>query len=127
MSHASHEHTEIRRFTNSVGGVQHPSTTYGASTEFVGACTLGVHVLTTGLCGGDAGHGGRTSVEFKDEGSACIGARLDMGGDGGVTVPPDCCGYSVKIVVDGDAEALMLADAMEFAARELRDMLRGDR
>lgn len=116
--------TEVRHATHTVGGVSRPETIHVAATEFVGACVMSVRVRSTGLCGGDAGHGGHTSVEFKDEGSACLGVDVDMGDDGGFSVPPDCCGYSVKIRVKGDAEAAMLADAMEFAARELREMLR---
>lgn len=119
--------TDARRATHTVGGVSAPTTSHVSATEFTGACTLGVRVVSTGRCGGDAGHGGRTSVEFKDEGSACIGATLWMSDIDGVTLPPDCCGYSVKVVVEGDAEALVLADAMEFAAAEIREMFGVDK
>lgn len=118
---------EVRRSTHTVGGVSRPETVHVAATEFVGACVMSVRVKSTGLRGGDAGHGGFASVEFKDEGSTCIGARVETAPNQGVVVPPDCGGYSVRVEVRGDAEALMLADAMEFAATELRRMLEESR
>jgi hypothetical protein len=41
---------------------------YTATAEFNGACILSVTVATTGPCGGDSGHGGRTVIDLDMDG-----------------------------------------------------------
>lgn len=68
-------------------------------------CSGSVLVDSTGLCGGDAGHGGRTIV------------RIELDGDG-FEIVPECCAIVVK--AEGDWELMTLAAAFREASELLQ-------
>lgn len=72
---------------------------------------LKVRVGTTGYCGGDSGHGGRSFIEITDETSTCWEANLqyDPGGDV----------QSIRIDLFGDSELETIIEALRFAADNL--------
>ena len=80
-----------------------------AERSFVGACLMTVTVKTTGFCGGDSGHGGRSEIVLSDDG----GFNLD-GSDHG--------SGQVVIRCGGDAELEMLSDALVFAGNILKSL-----
>ena len=57
--------------------------------------------------GGDAGHGGTTTLTLTDEGSFAFAGNRER----------------AAITVLGDAEAMVLADALEWAGQRLRQMI----
>lgn len=81
---------------------------------------------TTGLKGGDSGHGGRTVISFKFNDSCDAAVYLseknfeynlaDFKAD-------DCAGGLVSIVVGGDCEALELLDTLKHMVAELEKKL----
>ena len=80
-----------------------------AERSFVGACLMTVSVKTTGFCGGDSGHGGRSEIVLSDDG----GFNLDGSGHGSGQVVIRC---------GGDAELEMLSDALVFAGKILKSL-----
>lgn len=76
---------------------------------FVGACMLRVTVKTTGFCGGDSGHGGRSEIVLNDE----AGFNFDRSDN-----------ESGRIVIrcGGDAELEMLSQALVFAGNVLHGL-----
>lgn len=80
-----------------------------AERSFVGACMMTVSVKTTGYCGGDSGHGGRSEIVFSNDG----GFNLD-GSDHG--------SGQVVIRCGGDMELEMLSDALVFAGTVLKSL-----
>ena len=81
---------------------------------FEDACHLKAAVATTGEMGGDAGHGGWTEVTLTNSESNC-GIALDTGNGHANDVD------QVTIRVQGDAEMVVLAQALEWAGRRLRE------
>jgi len=81
--------------------------------EFVNANILGVVAGTTGPKGGDAGYGGRTILQLHDAGSTSWEIWVD-----GVRVSD--YPTTVAIVLGGDAEMETFANALLFAATQLR-------
>lgn len=79
------------------------------SQEFVHAALFGVEVGTTGLRGGDSGHGGRTYLRFTDQGST------------NMTVDGAPNRESVSLVFGGDAELENLIAGLEFAVEVLKE------
>jgi hypothetical protein len=73
--------------------------------QFFGAAVLRVEVGTTGLRGGDTGHGGRTFVRLVNE-----------GGDMHFKVGKD----DVSLIFGGDSELEVLIEGLEFALEVLR-------
>lgn len=82
------------------------------SKTFVDACILAVDITTNVPQGGDAGHGGRTTLTFRDEGGFAFGNTA-------TGMPPE----SVRIDALGDAEARVLADALLWAGKRLSEMI----
>lgn len=80
-----------------------------AERSFVGACMMTVSVKTTGYCGGDSGHGGRSEIVLSNDG----GFNLD-GSDHG--------SGQIAIRCGGDAELEMLSDALVFAGNILKSL-----
>ena len=78
-------------------------------------CQLGVRVGTTGFCGGDAGHGGRTVFELND---------LTCGGDIDFEVLDH--GARFRCELRGDAELRTFRDALAFALARLDGKLAED-
>lgn len=73
---------------------------------FTHACILTARIETNVPQGGDAGHGGRTTLALKDEGSFAF--------------DPDT--EEIRITVLGDAEASVLADALVWAGERLKEL-----
>jgi hypothetical protein len=83
--------------------------------EFSSANIIEVEVGTTGLCGGDTGHGGRTYLRIKDLSSTDMSCRLSG----------NSCGDTgqIEIMLGGDCELGTFDEALEFAAETLRDQI----
>lgn len=89
---------------------------YVAKEEFWDACATGVRVATTGLCGGDGGHGSITRVVIENLSGMsleCATARDDVPED----VP------LIEIQVAGDVELKNLAKSLRFAAEVLEEVM----
>ncbi|WP_143174520.1 hypothetical protein [Streptoalloteichus hindustanus] len=86
---------------------------------FEDACHLKAAVATTGEMGGDAGHGGWTEITLTNVEGNC-GIEVDVG-TGHTTVVDQ-----VTLRVRGDAEMVVLANALDWAGRRLREIA-GDR
>lgn len=81
---------------------------------FYSANILEVTAATTGLCGGDAGHGCRTMIRFNDLAGTAIKARIipeSIHGNGGV-----------ELMLAGDCELITLIDGLRFAADALEEL-----
>jgi hypothetical protein len=78
------------------------------STEIADACLLEVEAGTTGKCGGDSGHRGRTYIRLKDLSSCDIRVSVDHPEDG-----PN--GKTITITFGGDAELSCLKIALSSA------------
>lgn len=83
--------------------------------EFSSANIIEVEVGTTGLCGGDTGHGGRTYLRIKDLSSTDMSCRLSG----------NSCGDTgqIEIMFGGDCELETFVEALEFVAETLRDQI----
>ncbi|HEU0087974.1 MAG TPA: hypothetical protein VFQ77_10030 [Pseudonocardiaceae bacterium] len=86
---------------------------------FEDACHLKAAVATTGEMGGDAGHGGWTEVTLTNSEGNC---EIEVGTGTGHAIDVD----QITIRVHGDAEMVVLANALEWAGRRLREFA-GDR
>lgn len=79
--------------------------------EIFGVNVMSVEAGTTGYCGGDTGHGGRTYFKIMDEGGTDITVnKLRSIGKGGF-----------EVLLGGDAELDTIIDALEFILQVLRD------
>ncbi|WP_432745416.1 hypothetical protein H7827_13885 [Streptomyces sp. JH002] len=76
-------------------------------------CSLKVQAMGSGPQGGDTGHGGWAVVSFEDLGSTNINASIEREHSDRAN--------KITIRVGGDAEVAVLADALEWAARRLRE------
>ena len=85
-----------------------PQSLKTATRAFASICGLRVTVSTTGLFGGDAGHGGRTAIVIDE-----------FDGDALETPYPHDPETLVKIVLGGDDELLVIIPALRFAADAL--------
>jgi hypothetical protein len=81
------------------------------SKEFTVVCILRATVLTTGYCGGDSGHGGRTEIVVEDLGSTDIEASFSEAG-----------GKRVTLRLGGDAELRVIIDSLRFVAEMLENL-----
>ncbi len=96
------------------------------SQEIVSANIISVEVGTTGYCGGDSGHGGRTYVRIKDESSTDMRCRLKGYIKGRGYEDVDCINANtVEIVLGGDCELETFIGVLEFAAQTLRNQIGG--
>ena len=84
--------------------------------ELTSANIIEVSVGTTGYCGGDSGHGGRTYFSIKDLGSTDMSAWITG----------ESCGNAgkVEIAFGGDCELDTFIGALEFALDVLRGKIR---
>jgi len=78
----------------------------------VAAITTG----TTGYCGGDSGHGGRTYFKIDNLASTDLMARIDEQGDF-IEVP------SIELRLGGDSELRTFIEALEFALKVLKSQV----
>lgn len=67
-------------------------------------------VGTTGYCGGDSGHGGRTYINIKDE-----------MGDFSVFSSGDADSKEVELFIGGDSELATTIECLEFILKELKE------
>ena len=81
---------------------------------------LSVEAGTTGLMGGDTGHGGRTYLRISDDASTDM--RCIVKTDDGKTHKFDGVAdvVQIEIILGGDTELDTFIDALEFAAKTLR-------
>lgn len=99
--------------------------------QIVSANIIEVEVGTTGHCGGDTGHGGRTLFRISDlastdmrlsfhaqEGNIEIGDLMMRGLNG--TAGFDLEAESIEIVFGGDCELDTFIEALEFALETLK-------
>lgn len=82
------------------------------SKEIAEANSLTVEVGTTGFCGGDSGHGGRTVISLHDNASTDLRCEVDGKMFEDVT--------NIKIIVGGDSELSTLIQALEFMVETLK-------
>jgi hypothetical protein len=76
--------------------------------QFYNGAILELEVGTTGLCGGDTGHGGRTYLRFKDIGGTDIRVTQDTDGE-------------VTLIFGGDGELKNLIAGLQFALDALKE------
>lgn len=88
-------------------------------TECVSANVLGVEVGTTGIKGGDTGHGGRTYMKLQDLSSTDMRVRVNNGE--WVNLMSE---GPLEIAFGGDAELETFIQALMFAVEELRGQRR---
>lgn len=100
---------EIRRSEREVNGI----TVETWKREIVNANILEIEAGTTGYCGGDTGHGGRTYLRFKDLASTDLVA----------SVVTDKFGDTEEVIMEfgGDTELSTLIEALEFALKVLKE------
>lgn len=102
---------EIKEKRRLIHGVEVPT----FSREIFNCNVLTVEAGTTGYCGGDTGHGGRTYIRIQDEGGTDIHAHaLGKYGDEGV-----------EILLGGDTELETMVQALEFVLKALKEMAAG--
>lgn len=93
------------------------------SREIINANILEIEVGTTGFCGGDTGHGGRTYFSLKDLSNTDMRVRIKD------TLGSDVCEYYdadlIEIAFGGDAELVTFVEALEFAIKKYRDITGG--
>lgn len=80
--------------------------------QLVSCNTIEIQAVTNTPQGGDAGHGGFTTITFLDIGGTAWGVEVN----GDRKEQPE----SIVIELLGDTEASTMADALEFAAKSLR-------
>ncbi len=95
---------------------------YANYRTFTDANILRVDVSTTGWMGGDAGHGGVTTVKLTDEASTAWKVSVERDStDDGMTITTDDP-RSITITVQGDAELRTLADSLGWASRKILEI-----
>lgn len=77
--------------------------------------TLTVEVGTNGYQGGDSGHGGRTVLILKDDGSTYL--RCSINGQQTQDVE------RIEIVLGGDSELTTFLDGLRFAVKTLEHLI----
>jgi hypothetical protein len=81
--------------------------------SIVNAALFEVEVGTTGLRGGDSGHGGRSYLRFKDQASSDFKISVVSSGESG--------NGEVVLTFGGDAELENLIEALQFALDVLKE------
>lgn len=81
-------------------------------TEITSANILEVKVGTTGFCGGDSGHGGRTYFSIKDLGGTDITVNTIKDSFG-------CTGF--EVILGGDCELATLINALTYIKTKLEE------
>lgn len=88
--------------------------------EIVDCNIIEVEVGTTGYCGGDSGHGGRTYFRITDLSSTAMSCRIK----GRNTVTEDYL-HQIELMLGGDAEMETFIEALEFALDTLKSQAGG--
>lgn len=81
-------------------------------TEITSANILEVKVGTTGFCGGDSGHGGRTYFSIKDLGGTDITVNTIKDSFG-------CTGF--EVILGGDCELATVINALTYIKTKLEE------
>jgi hypothetical protein len=82
--------------------------------EFKHACIMRFAAGTTGYCGGDSGHGGRTVIEIEDLGSTDISFIPIFDRFNHQT--------GIAIQLGGDSELQGIIEGLEFMLRRLKEL-----
>ena len=90
-----------------------------AEESFESANILSVEVGTTGLMGGNAGHGGETYLKLTDDGATSWFCKVVDGNGNEILVESP---ESIFISVQGDTELETFASSLEWAARKIRSL-----
>jgi len=85
-----------------------------ASEAFVNCNILKATVSTTGYCGGDSGHGGRTIIEIEDEASTEWSLSKYISPSGHLK--------GFRLELGGDAELDTIIEALRWCADKLTEM-----
>jgi hypothetical protein len=85
--------------------------------QWCGAAIADAYAGTTGLAGGDWGHGGRAAFGFRDQGG--LGFQVVVDGK-----KVDC--DEVMIVFGGDDEIHFCEELLQFAADTIKEQLNDD-
>lgn len=85
---------------------------------FVSANILKTGIESTGYQGGDAGHGGFTTITFKDEASTCMDIEIN-----GKKLQEKSLNNKIKITFRGDTEQNTLLQALKFLTIRLEEVL----
>lgn len=93
-----------------------------ASKEIMNFNILKVKVESTGLRGGDSGHGGRTVFRLEDDASTCWNLRYEESFPGMTEIRHVEQPSAVEIELQGDSELETFIQALEFAVEELKKM-----
>ena len=101
---------------------------YRMEREYGHACTLRLKVACTGRRGGDASHGGAALVRVENTGGAVLGVVVEPVADvdewrGTRDDSDPVHAEAVELWAMGDAEMLLLADALLEAGTYLRAIL----
>lgn len=88
--------------------------------EIIDCNSIEVEVGTTGYCGGDTGHGGRTYFKIANISSTDMSCRIK----GRNTVTEDYLNQ-IELMFGGDAEMETFIDALEFALETLKSQAGG--
>ena len=102
---------EVEHSAVAIDGIAIPT----VKTEFISANILEVEVGTTGHCGGDSGHGGRTYFKMEDLSSTDMRVRVNNG----EWIDLMSKG-PVEIAFGGDCELDAFISALEFAVETLK-------
>lgn len=94
--------------------------TLSTKRNFFNANTMNAEIKTTGLCGGDAGHGGYAEVNIMDDGGTGWELSFCQSGDEGPGYQvSDLKKISLKFM--GDSEIKMAIDVFRYLADELEE------
>lgn len=103
------KNVSVEEFVGSIDDVQRGG--------FMDYCSLDVTVGSTGLKGGDAGHGGKTFVTFENQYSTAMMVAVN-----GSNVLRDA--EKITIAFAGDAELRNFVEGLRFALSELERALK---
>ncbi|KXY78711.1 hypothetical protein BAQ45_17820 [Bacillus pacificus] len=89
--------------------------------EIMGFNILNVKIESTGLRGGDSGHGGRTVFRLEDHASTSWNLKYEENLSGVTNVEQP---QAIEIELLGDSELETFVKALEFAVEELKKIKR---
>lgn len=93
------------------------------SREIWDANVIRVSAGTTGFCGGDSGHGGRTIIGIEDLGSTDLRIRVKTHSHFG-----ECDTYEtedaekIEIILGGDAELVTIVKGLKWIRKALKEI-----
>ncbi len=87
--------------------------------DFEGACIVTARAGTTGLMGGDAGHGGKTIVEIESCGCDIVFIAQDEETNDTIGIFK-----KIRISANGDSELMNLIESLEWIVKVLRKCIK---